>query len=809
MCGIAGFAAAPGRPTLAEERLRAMADAIAHRGPDGDGFHVHGGVSLAHRRLAIIDVAGGDNPLRDADGRAALMYNGEIWNHLALRAELEGLGARPLTHSDGEIVLHGLLHWGLPETLRRVRGMYAFALHDLRSGELHLARDPFGIKPVHWRQTAEGLAFGSEIRAVLAAGGPTPRLDRRGLLQCATLGFTLAPRTAFEGVQALPPGHSATWRDGRLTLQRHHELRWEPGRERADARELWKRLSDTVASHLMSEVPLGAFLSGGVDSSAVVAAMAGRSRDVDAVCVGILEPGLDERPYAREVASALKVRLHEETAAPELAALLPRLVRHLEAPFADTSAAPTFLVCEAARRHVTVALSGDGGDENFAGYRRTRYDVVEQRWRARLPEGCAAACSGRSGRAWPRGTWLPQPLRAGTLLTHLADDWLGAYVDSMARVSRGPRRASCSSPDVATPRRCARTSRRTPTRAGASTRCTACWPWTSPPGCRTTSWSRRPHVRWRTASRCACRCWTRTSWTGPRACRARRACCAAAASPAAPGAARPRAVHRAHAWQAGLPPARRRAGCAARCGRGWRSCWPTSAAPRGELLRHEPLARLAGGISRARTTTRRSCGSRCARRLRARVPGGGVKLLVYTMLYPNARQPHHGVFVRERLLRYRERHGAQLSVVAPVPRARRAWAAVAGRGARGRRARGAPALLEPARRGRPLARGPHGGRHARRAAGRGPRAASPTSSMRTTPGPTARPRPGCARTSPRRWAGACRWSSPRAARTSTSRAARRRSSASCARRWARPITSCAWPRRCAARRWRWACRRRR
>ncbi|HEX5011489.1 MAG TPA: asparagine synthase (glutamine-hydrolyzing) [Planctomycetota bacterium] len=450
MCGIAGFAAAPGRPTLAEERLRAMADAIAHRGPDGDGFHVHGGVSLAHRRLAIIDVAGGDNPLRDAEGRAVLMYNGEIWNHLALRAELEALGARPLTHSDGEIVLHGLLHWGLPETLRRVRGMYAFAVHDLRSGELHVARDPFGIKPLHWRQTADGLAFGSEIRAVLAAGGPTPRLDRRGLLQCATLGFTLAPRTAFEGVQALPPGHMATWHDGRLTLRRHHELRWEPGRERADARELWKRLSDTVASHLMSEVPLGAFLSGGVDSSAVVAAMAGRAREVDAVCVGILEPGLDERPYAREVAAALKVRLHEETAAPELAELLPRLVRHLEAPFADTSAAPTFLVCEAARRHVTVALSGDGGDENFAGYRRTRYDVVEQRWRARIPDGLRQGLLGPLGRAWPRGAWLPQPLRAGTLLTHLADDWLGAYVDSMARVGES-RARELLAPDVADP----------------------------------------------------------------------------------------------------------------------------------------------------------------------------------------------------------------------------------------------------------------------------------------------------------------------------------------------------------------------
>lgn len=434
MCGIAGFAAAPGRAPLSEERLRAMAAAIAHRGPDGDGFHRHAGVALAQRRLAIIDVAGGWNPLLDPAGHAALMFNGEIWNHRELRAELEALGCRPRTHSDAEVILHGVLRWGLLPTLRRLRGMYAFALHDLRSGELHLARDPFGIKPLFLRRGAQGLAFGSEIKAVLAAGGPTPRLDRRGLLQCATLGYVLAPRTAFEGVQALPPGHAATWHDGRLTLQRHHELRWEPGRERADAGELWARLGAAVSGHLMSEVPLGAFLSGGVDSSAIVAAMAGRGGDVQTVCVGILEPGLDERPFAREVARALRVRLHEEQATPHLAELLPRLVRHLEQPFGDTSAAPTWLVCEAARRHVTVALSGDGGDENFAGYRRTRYDVLEQRLRGLLPGPLRRGLLGPLGRAWPRGAWLPGPLRAGTLLANLGDDWLGAYVRSLARV---------------------------------------------------------------------------------------------------------------------------------------------------------------------------------------------------------------------------------------------------------------------------------------------------------------------------------------------------------------------------------------
>jgi asparagine synthase (glutamine-hydrolysing) len=350
------------------------------------------------------------------------------------------------SHSDAEVILHGTLTWGIEQTLRRIRGMYAFALDHIETGELHLARDPFGIKPMFLRETADGLAFGSEIKAILAAGGPAPRLDRRALWHAATLGFVLGPRSMFAGISTLPPGHFATWRDGRLAVRRHHELRWEPGRERADADELWKRLSDAVESHLMSEVPLGAFLSGGVDSSAIVAAMAGRTRGVEAVCVGIQEPGMDERPFAREVAASLGATLHEETAAPDITALLPRLVRHLEQPFADTSAAPTWLVCEAARRHVTVALSGDGGDEDFAGYRRIRYDVVEQRWRARL--GPLVAPLGLLGRAWPRGAWVPGPLRAGTLLTNLADDWLGAYVRSMSRISE-ERAAELLLPDAA------------------------------------------------------------------------------------------------------------------------------------------------------------------------------------------------------------------------------------------------------------------------------------------------------------------------------------------------------------------------
>jgi len=445
MCGLCGIAARPGGPQPDGATLRRMNASIAHRGPDADGFHEAGGVALGQRRLSIIDVAGGDNPLYDRERRLALMYNGEIYNHVALRRELEAAGCRPLSHSDAEVVLHGYRTWGLVPMLRRLRGMYAFALHDLERGELHLARDPFGIKPMHLAVGPQGLVFGSEVKAVLAGLDRRPRLDHRALFQCATLGFVLSPRTIWEGIECLPPGGWATWKDGALSRGRHFDLRWEPGREAADPEALWSHLSAAVSSHLMSEVPLGAFLSGGVDSSAVVAAMAGAAgggagggaeggHGVDAICVGILGGGLDERRYAREVASGLGVRLHEETAEPDVADLLPRLVAHLDAPFTDTSAAPTWLLCAAARRHVTVALSGDGGDENFAGYRRTRYDVLEQRWRARLPAPLRRGVLGPLGRAWPAGPRVPGPLRAGTLLGNLARDWLGAYVNSMARV---------------------------------------------------------------------------------------------------------------------------------------------------------------------------------------------------------------------------------------------------------------------------------------------------------------------------------------------------------------------------------------
>ncbi|MFT7461709.1 MAG: asparagine synthase (glutamine-hydrolyzing) [Pseudohongiellaceae bacterium] len=435
MCGIAGFSSTPDRRPPDVELIENMLSTLIHRGPDGQNVFLDGATGLGHRRLAIIDVEGGDNPLFDNEEQVALVFNGEIYNHLELRADLEAIGARPRTGSDGEVIVHGYLAWGLMGVLRRLRGMFAIALLDRRTNDLHLARDPLGIKPLFLAENSRGVAFASEIKALFPALPHKPAYSQRGMFQSACLGYPLAPTTMFEGVESLMPGECASWSDGKLSKRKFHELVFEPGAEPADSEALWERLRESVDRHLMSEVPLGAFLSGGIDSSAVVTAMSEVvSGKVDAITVGVTDEGLDERPWAREVAEGLNVSLHEEDARSDMVSLLPQLAWHLESPFADTSAAPTWLVCQAARRHVKVALSGDGGDENFAGYRRTRYDVLEEQLRQRIPAPIRKHLLGPLGRIWPRASWLPKPLRAGTLLSNLGGDWLDGYIHSLCRI---------------------------------------------------------------------------------------------------------------------------------------------------------------------------------------------------------------------------------------------------------------------------------------------------------------------------------------------------------------------------------------
>ena len=374
MCGIAGYAGWGASPAASEAHLRAMCGAIRHRGPDDEGHHVASSVALGMRRLSVIDPAGGQQPIANEDGSVQVVFNGEIYNHRELHAELERAGHRLETRSDTETLVH--LYEDLGERMvHRLRGMFGFAIWDARRRRLLLARDRVGIKPLYYWEADGGIAFASEVRSLLALERFPRRLDRRAIAHYLSLGYVPEPLCVFEGVKKLPPGHTLVWEPGRgATVTRY----WTPVRDevRVDEREavteLRRLLSESVRYHLESDVPLGAFLSGGIDSSTVVAEMARQmDRPVKTFSIGFEEPEFNEAPHARAVAAAIGTDHTELIVRPDADALIDEVVRAFDEPFSDSSALPTFLVSQLARRHVTVALSGDGGDELFGGY--TRY----------------------------------------------------------------------------------------------------------------------------------------------------------------------------------------------------------------------------------------------------------------------------------------------------------------------------------------------------------------------------------------------------------------------------------------------------
>lgn len=373
MCGIVGiFERRSGVPL--PRLLDAMTDRLAHRGPDGRGTYIHENVGFGHRRLSIIGVSDGAQPMSNEDGTVWVTFNGEIYNYLALKAELEGLGHVFRTHSDTEILVHGYEAWGtkLPE---RLRGIFAFALHDQRARKVFAVRDRLGVKPLYYWLTTERLLFASEPKALLLH----PELPRRPDLSAIQLylryGYIPAPFSAFDGMRQLEPGRTLLVGEQDARVEQY----WSPpviGGDREIPgldRELDRLVDDAVESELMSEVPLGAFLSGGVDSSTVAAAMANSSRLTSrprTFCIGFPHREYDESGHSRRVAAHLRLDHHVEILSIEDLALLDTLVDVYDEPFADSSAIPTFALCKMARKHVTVALSGDGGDEVFAGYRR-------------------------------------------------------------------------------------------------------------------------------------------------------------------------------------------------------------------------------------------------------------------------------------------------------------------------------------------------------------------------------------------------------------------------------------------------------
>jgi asparagine synthase (glutamine-hydrolysing) len=408
MCGIAGFVRAPNTQPGDDVLLRAMCDAIAHRGPDDDGRKIIGQAALGMRRLSIIDVAGGQQPITNETGDVTVVYNGEIYNYHELRDRLLKAGHRLTTRSDTETLVH-LYEDDGDRLVDSLRGMFGFAIWDSRRQRLLLGRDRLGIKPLYYWERADGISFASELRSFLADPAFEPLIDEEAIALYLAFGYVPDPQCIFHGVRKLPPGHFLTWnRDDGISVQRYWSpLRPEIAIEAPEAvTELRRLLEDAVRSHLESEVPLGAFLSGGIDSSTVVALMArAMDRRVQTFSIGFEEPEYNEAPHAARVAAELGTDHTELIVRPDADQLVEDIVQGFDEPFADSSALPTLLVSHLARERVTVALSGDGGDELFGGY--TRYAEVAgmappaSRPLRRLLRGLALLRPpGARGRAW-------------------------------------------------------------------------------------------------------------------------------------------------------------------------------------------------------------------------------------------------------------------------------------------------------------------------------------------------------------------------------------------------------------------------
>ena len=365
MCGICGIATARG--AVDRERLAAMSATLLHRGPDADGTYIADGIGLASRRLSIIDLAGGDQPIANEDGTVVLIQNGEIYNYRELRAQLERAGHRFRTHSDTEVLVHAYEEWGRGFA-ERLRGMFAIALWDARSRRLVLARDRFGIKPLYYRDVAGELAFASELDAL-----PRGEIDPDALEAYLAFNSIPAPLSIFKEIRKLPAGHLLTWSDGIVTLDRFARPGPLEARHTADEAELVEecraRLRDSVRAHLVADVPVGVLLSGGVDSGALAALAAEESSEpVRTFSIGFEEASFDELAGARAVAERYGTLHRELVLRPDAALLLPALAQTFDEPFGDSSALPTYLVSKLAAEDVKVALSGEGGDELFGGY---------------------------------------------------------------------------------------------------------------------------------------------------------------------------------------------------------------------------------------------------------------------------------------------------------------------------------------------------------------------------------------------------------------------------------------------------------
>ena len=442
MCGITGIFDTRGKSDISRAVLQRMNDSQQHRGPDEGSLYIEPGIGFGHRRLSVIDIATGQQPLFNADRSVAIVFNGEIFNYQQLMAELRALGYVFHTKSDTEVIVHAWEAWG-PDCVKRLRGMFAFVIWDRNKQSLFLARDRMGVKPMYYAVLDDGtLLFGSELKSVMAydngKGGLKRDIDPAAVEEYFALGYVAEPRTIFKQAKKLPPASTLLIRRG----ERVGEPRvfWDV-KFTLDAKisdqdacdELTKRLKESVRLRMIAEVPLGAFLSGGVDSSAVVALMAGQSTvPVNTCSMAFDDPAYNEAAFAQQVADRYHTNHRVETVQSDDFDLIDTLAFLYDEPFADSSAIPTYRVSQLARKHVTVALSGDGGDETFGGYRRYKLHLLEEKMRSALPLGVRRPVFGALGKMYPKADWAPRVFRAKTTFEALARNSVEAYFHSMS-----------------------------------------------------------------------------------------------------------------------------------------------------------------------------------------------------------------------------------------------------------------------------------------------------------------------------------------------------------------------------------------
>ncbi len=438
MCGIVGIFDIHGLGEIDRDLLSRMNESQFHRGPDEGGLHTEPGLGFGHRRLSIIDLSSGQQPMHSQDGNVVLTYNGEVYNFPELREELQAMGYTFRTHCDTEVIVYAWQAWG-EACVDRLRGMFAFAIWDRSSQTLFLARDRLGVKPLFYAQLPNGhFVFGSELKSLKQHPLLPKVIEPTAIEDYFGFGYIPDPKTIYRDVYKLEPGYCLTIRRGQQSWRprQYWDVKFETAGNRSvgeAGEELIERLREAVKIRMVADVPLGAFLSGGVDSSAVVALMAGLSANpVNTCSISFGDPKFNESQFAAQVADRYHTAHRVEQVDPDDFSLIEQLAGLYDEPYADSSALPTYRVCELAKKQVTVVLSGDGGDENLAGYRRHRWHTYEDRMRSLMPDSIRMPLFSTLGRIYPKLDWAPKVLRAKSTLESIGRDSMAGYFHSVS-----------------------------------------------------------------------------------------------------------------------------------------------------------------------------------------------------------------------------------------------------------------------------------------------------------------------------------------------------------------------------------------